>query len=236
MQACLVQVTTSSVLGSRRGLRAQQPRRQHVRQHPGTARCEVAKPGGGARDDELSQQAAAAAAPDSEFAALQGCRLDRWIGPGLACKEMASLPPTLPPPCLTCAFASTAFPSPASPRVPAHSARRQARARQGGARGAAGRWQRPHQDQRAAPHAAQRRGAECDAPLRPALARSGGSQPGGAGAPFGMATYVAVEFLARRNGEALHMHALSPHVMLHCCPPRCFCCPRCCPPASLLPT
>ena len=43
-------------------LRGQQLRRQHARQ---LTRCEVAKPGGGAREDELAQSSSAAGASDA---------------------------------------------------------------------------------------------------------------------------------------------------------------------------
>lgn len=75
-------VAASWVPGARPGLRVQQQRRQPGRQQMRPTRCEVARPGGGARDDELRDQATTAPSPDSESVpaprvtgAIPGCLL-----------------------------------------------------------------------------------------------------------------------------------------------------------------
>ena len=80
-------------------LRGQQPRRQHARQ---LTRCEVAKPGGGAREDELAQSSSTAAAADAPNGAPRNSACDLVDVLGVS-STPALLPATPPlPPARAC--------------------------------------------------------------------------------------------------------------------------------------
>lgn len=93
-------------------LRGQQPRRQHARH---LTRCEVAKPGGGAREDELAQSSAAAPAADAPNGAP--CNSAWGLVDVLGVSSTPALLPATPPlpPACTCRRRRSLLPVVAAP-------------------------------------------------------------------------------------------------------------------------